>query len=260
MVRTQNHLRLTTFVAAAAALALLIALPAYADVTQEFHRTVPLSSDGRVSVSNVNGDVEITGWSKNEVQIDALKTAPDQQRLDEMRIEVNNSSNSVEIATKYPHHLVNNNPGSVHYTLHVPQNARLDKIDLVNGSLNVQRISGEVNANLVNGKLHASGLAGTADLQTVNGTVNADYTSLNSVREITVKSVNGAIDLLLPQSPNADVSASNVNGGIETDFPLTVKGHFVGKSVSGTLGSGGVKIELKNVNGSIHIGPGRGSL
>ena len=247
-------------IAFAALLAVLAAAPAYAEVTQEFHRTVPLSADGRVSVSNINGDVEITGWSKNDVQIDAVKSAPDQQRLNEMQIEVNNSSDSVEIETKYPHRLVNNNPGSVHYTLHVPQKARLDKVDLVNGSLNVQKISGEVSANLVNGKLRASDLAGTADLATVNGTVSANYESLNNVREITLKSVNGAIDLQLPQSANANVSASNINGGISTDFPLTVKGHFGAKSMSGTLGSGGVQIELNNVNGNIHIGPGRGSL
>jgi DUF4097 and DUF4098 domain-containing protein YvlB len=245
----------------AAILAVLIALPAHAEVTQEFHKTVPLSADGRVSLSNINGDVEITGWNKNEVQIDAVKTAPDQQRLDEARIEVNAGSNSVKIETRYPsHHFANNNPASVHYTLHVPQNARLDKIDLVNGALDVQRVSGEVNADLVNGKLRASDLAGTADLATVNGSVEATYTSLTNVRDIKLKSVNGSVNLLLPQSPNAEVSASTVNGSISTDFPLTVKGHWVGKNMSGTLGSGGVHIELDNVNGSIHVGPGRGTL
>jgi DUF4097 and DUF4098 domain-containing protein YvlB len=259
MLKPSSNHRLvgTTF---AALLAVLIAIPAYADVTQEFHRTVPLSADGRVSLGNINGDVEITGWSKNEVQIDAVKTAPDQQRLDEMRIEVKDSSNSVDVQTRYPNRHVNNNPGSVHYTLHVPQNARLDKIDLVNGSLNLQSLSGEIKTDLVNGKLRASDLAGTADLATVNGTVEANYSNLNNVREIKLSSVNGTVNLLLPQSPNADVSASTVNGGISTDFPLTVKGKFVGKSMSGTLGSGGVKIDLSNVNGSIHIGPGRGSL
>jgi len=249
-----------TGVMAAAVLALLMAVPVHAEVTQEFHKTVPLSADGRVSLSNINGDVEITGWNKNEVQIDAVKTARDQQRLDEARIEVEASSNSVSIETHYPSHLFNNNPGSVHYTLHVPQNARIDKVNLVNGSLTVQKLTGEIEANLVNGKVRVSDLAGTADLATVNGSVDADYASLNNVREIKLKSVNGAVDLRLPQSPNADVSASTVNGSISTDFPLTVKGHWIGKNMSGTLGSGGVHIELNNVNGSIHVGPGRGSL
>ena len=95
----------------AALLALLIAVPALAEVTQEFHRTVPLPANGRVSLANINGNVEITGWDRNEVQIDAIKTARDQQRLDNARIEVETSSDSVEIRTRYPEHHVNNNPG-----------------------------------------------------------------------------------------------------------------------------------------------------
>ena len=250
-----------TGVMAAVALALLLAMPVQAEVTQEFHKTVPLNADGRVSLNNINGDVEITGWNKSEVQIDAVKTARDQQRLDEAQIEVNGSGNSVEIETHYPsHHFSNNNPASVHYTLHVPQNARIDKIDLVNGALTLEKLSGEIKTNLVNGKLRASDLAGSADLATVNGSVDATYTSLNNVREIKLQSVNGSVELLLPQSPNAEVEASTVNGSISTDFPLTVKGRWIGKNMSGTLGSGGVKIELNNVNGSIHVGPGRGSL
>ena len=80
------------------------------------------------------------------------------------------------------------------------------------------------------------------------------------MREIKLKSVNGSVELGLPGSPNADVKASTVNGGIKSDFPLTVQGSFVGHNLSGTLGSGGTRIELSNVNGSIHIGSGRGSL
>ena len=64
----------------------------------------------------------------------------------------------------------------------------------------------------------------------------------------------------MPPSPNAEVNASVVNGSITTDFPLEVKGRFISKSMSGKLGNGGVQIELSNVNGGIHIGPGKGSL
>jgi DUF4097 and DUF4098 domain-containing protein YvlB len=242
-----------------ALLALLIALPAQAEVTQEFHKTVPLTANGRVSVDNINGNVEITGWNQAQVQIDAVKTASNQQKLDNIQIDVKAESSSVEIVTRFPEHN-NNNPGGVHYVLHVPQGARIDKVNLVNGSLTLQKVTGEVEANLVNGKLRASDLAGEADLATVNGSIDATYDTLKDVRGIKLKSVNGSVNLTLPQSPNADVDASVVNGSISTDFPLTVKGRFVGKSMSGTLGSGGVHIELNNVNGSIHIGPGRGSL
>src|SRR5450755_1701969 len=145
------------------------AMSAGAQVTAEFHRTVPLSSTGRVSLENINGNVTITGWDRNDVQIDAVKKARDQQKLDEALIEVNAASDSVEIKTRYPEGHTNNNPASVQYQLHVPQNARLDRINLVNGSLTVQKVSGEVIADLVNGKLRVDDLAGRADLSTVNG-------------------------------------------------------------------------------------------
>src|ERR1700687_370224 len=133
-------------------LALLLATAIQAQVTQDFHRTVPLSANGRVSLDNINGNVEITGWERNEVQIDAVKKARDQQKLDEARIEVDASSDSVHIKTKYPDRQNNNNPATVPYELHVPRLAHLDQIDLVNGSLEVSQVSGEISGNLVNGK------------------------------------------------------------------------------------------------------------
>lgn len=238
----------------------LLAVSAHAQVSQEFHRTVSLSANGRVSLDNVNGNVEITGWNRNEVQIDAVKQARDQQRLDEAQIEIESGSDYVKIHTEYPHDRSNNNPASVRYTLHVPQNARLEQISLVNGSLTVQKVEGEVDAKLVNGKAHISDLSGEASISSVNGGIEANYTSLNNVREIRLKSVNGSIELVLPGSPNAEVKASTVNGSIKSDFPLTVQGSFSGRSLSGTLGGGGTRIELSNVNGSMHIGSGRGSL
>ena len=59
----------------AALIAMILAPSAQAlggnNVSEEFHRTVTLNANGRVSLENINGNVEITGWDKNEVQIEA---------------------------------------------------------------------------------------------------------------------------------------------------------------------------------------------
>lgn len=260
----RRHSRSATLGAATsgALLALVLAVSpnVNAQVTEDFHRTVPITPDGRVSLENINGNVQITGWERNEVQIDAVKSASDQERLNEARIEVDVATDSVRIRTRYPEGHNNYRMASVRYELHVPRNARLDRIELVNGSLRVNQVGGEVDANLVNGSLHAQDLAGRSELATVNGSLEANFTSLNNVRDIRLKSVNGSINLGLPQSPNAELRASTVSGSIRTDFPLQVKGEIVGKSLSGTLGNGGTRIEMSNVNGSIHISPSRGSL
>ena len=227
-----------------------------ANVTEEFHKTVPLNATGRVSLENINGNVEITGWERDEVQIDAVKSARDQQRLDEAKIEVEGSGDSVKIRTRYPEGQTNDNPASIHYTLHVPAQAQLDKINLVNGNLDISQVLGEVNASLVNGKLTAHDLSGRAKFSTVNGSSHVEYRTLANVSEVKISAVNGSINLVLPASPNAEVSASTVNGSIKTDFPMQVEGKFMGQRLSGTLGSGGTRIDLSNVNGSTHIGPG----
>ena len=163
-------------------MAFALAASASAQVTEEFHRTVPLSSNGRVSLDNVNGNVTITGWERNEVQIDAVKKAGNQQKLDEARIEVEASSDSVHIRTRYPEGHNNNNPATVTYELHVPRVARLDGINLVNGSLNVSQVSGDIKASLVNGKTTVRDLTGRAEISSVNGTINAYYKSLDNVQ------------------------------------------------------------------------------
>ena len=214
-----RDLNRTGSVVFAALVAMILAPSSYAlaEVTAEFHKTVPLSADGRVSLENINGNAEITGWDRNEVQIDAVKTAPDQQRLDEARIEVDGSGDSVRIRTRYPENRNHNNPGSVHYTLHVPMNAQLEKVDLVNGSLDISHVSGEVNANLVNGRLRAHDLAGTSKLSTVNGSMDAEFRTLADVREVKLNSVNGSMNVVLPSSPNAEIRAATVSGSIRTD-------------------------------------------
>jgi DUF4097 and DUF4098 domain-containing protein YvlB len=253
MHRTHRpHLICTLAIASLMAFALT--LSASDQVTEEFHRTVPLPSNGRVSLENINGGVTITGWDRNEVQIDAIKKANDQQKLTEARIEVETSSDSVRVRTRYPEGRNNNNPATVTYELHVPRAARLDAIDLVNGSLTVSQCSGDLKASLVNGSSNIHDLAGRTEISSVNGSVNAFYRSLDNVKDIRLKSVNGSVKLGLPSSPNADVSVSTVNGGISTDFPLQVQGKFMGHHIEGRLGSGGTRIDISNVNGSVKIG------
>lgn len=233
---------------------------ASAQYTEDFHRAVPLSATGRVSLQNVNGNVTISGWDRNEVQIDAVKKADSQEKLSEATIEVDASGDAVRIRTRYPEHRNNNNPATVTYELHVPRAARLDGIDLVNGSLEISEASGDIKTSLVNGSTTAHDLAGRAELSAVNGSIKAYYRSLSNVSEIRLKSVNGTIRLGLPASPNADVTVSTVDGGITTDFPLQVQGKFMGRHIDGKLGSGGTRIDISSVNGAIHISPGEGSL
>src|SRR5690349_10429360 len=71
-------------------------------LTEEFHHTYPIAANGAVDVSNVNGRVQISGTESNEVKVDAIKRADSQQALNEARIEVDTTANSLRVHTEYP--------------------------------------------------------------------------------------------------------------------------------------------------------------
>jgi hypothetical protein len=228
-------------------------------LTEELHKVYPLSAQGRVELSNINGPVHISGWDRNEVKVDAVKTAGTQQRLDEARIEVNADGNNISIRTRYPeqdhtfNHGDHGNPASVEYTITVPRQARLETIDLVNGHLDLEGVAGEVDASCVNGSIEARNLQGRSELKTVNGALDASVDQLPS-SQLKLSSVNGRMTVTLPSDANAELKASTVSGNISDDFGLSVTHHhFVGHSLHGQLGNGGTLVKLSDVNGEIEI-------
>lgn len=228
-------------------------------LSEEFHQTYAITSDGRIELDNINGPVHISSWERNEVKVDAVKYADTKERLDEAKIEIDSGKDYLSIRTRYPDHNNNwnwgshNNPASVEYTLTVPRTASLDEIKLINGALDLTGITGEVRASCINGRLEAHDLSGRAKLSTINGRLDARFAQLSG-QDIELNSVNGSLELTIPSDSNAEVDASTVSGGIGNDFGLHVNDHrFVGHDLRGELGKGGSHIRLSDVNGRIEI-------
>jgi len=228
-------------------------------LSEEFHQTYAITSDGRIELDNINGPVHISSWDRNEVKVDAVKYADTKERLDEAKIEIDSGKDYLSIRTKYPDHNNNwnwgshNNPASVEYTLTVPRTASLDEIKLINGALDLTGIAGEVRASCINGRLEAHDLSGRAKLSTINGRLDARFAQLSG-QDVELNSVNGSLELTIPSDSNAEVDANTVSGGISNDFGLRVNDHrFVGHDLRGELGKGGSRIHLSDVNGRIEI-------
>lgn len=233
------------------------------EVREEFHQTYQLSPNGRVSLENINGSVRIAVWDQNEVKVDAVKIAYRRERLDEAKIQINSTGDSVRIRTDYPDRDQTftseegrryNNPATVEYSLTIPRKARLDSIELINGSLDIDGSEGDVKASSINGYLKARALSGDVRLSTINGGLEATLNRLDSAKPVNLNSVNGNITLVIPSDANAQVRAGTVHGGISNDFGLpVVHGEYVGHELSGQIGNGGTRIKLGNVNGRITI-------
>ena len=232
------------------------------DETERFEQTYPLSASGRVSVSNVNGSISIDAWDRNEVKLEYVKTAESKERLAEVEVRIDAKPDYFSVETDYgdwkrDHGDRWHNGGklTVEYRLTVPRGAALNEIETVNGSVSIANFTNLMKVSAVNGSVNATNIRGTAKLSTVNGEVRADFDRLETGSKISLETVNGKVNLLLPSDANATLKADSVNGEISNDFGLPVrKGKYVGRDMYGRLGSGDVQIRLESVNGGLTIG------
>lgn len=236
------------FLAAAGA---LTAANTTTDLRQEFHRSYALSPNGRVAIVNPYGDVRITGWDRNEVRIEAVKTAEAGGRLEDAFILVDATADRLSVRTQYAGRDAER-PANVEYRISVPRTANLDEVRVVNGALSIHGVAGSVKATSVNGNITAEKLGGMADLATINGEVEAGFERLISCQPISLRSVNGHIGLSLPAGARAQLLAQNRSGNIESDLGRTAR-QTAGHRYQAVLGGGGTSIQLRNVTGGISI-------
>ena len=235
----------------------LVSFTANAEVRDEITKIFNVGEPAEFRLDNVNGDVEITAWDKNTIKVKAVIKAKNQAARDRITIEMNENDRGVSVETHYKKSSGwgNNHSGSVEYSVMVPRYTRLSSLDLVNGSLNIEGVEGEMNIDLVNGSVEAEGLTKDSEINSVNGSIVVTYQSISTdLRDISIDTVNGRIELNLPESINADVEIDTMNGSIRNDFGLSVnKNMFSGKNLHGTIGSGDIRISIESVNGGVKL-------
>ena len=232
------------------------------DETEKFEQTYPLSKNGNVSVSNVNGSIVVEAWDRDEVRLEATKTADSKETLADVEIKISSTADSFSVEADYKGWKWNDKRGNenrnrrldVEFRLSVPRTAVLNEIETVNGSVSVSNFTNVTKISAVNGNVTASNLRGAATLSTVNGQVAADFDRVEGTSRINLSTVNGQVNLVLPSDVSATVKAESLNGAITNDFGLTVrKGQYVGRDLYGRIGSGEAQIKLSSVNGGLSI-------
>lgn len=231
---------------------------------EEFHQSYPLSAQGRVTLKNIIGVVRITAWERAEVRIDAVKHAHTRERLDEAKITVNASADSINIETRYPDETfrrdrdrdwnTRRNPASVDYVISVPRGARLESIEVISGKLDIEGITGGVKASCISGRFTARNLAGDAKLSNISGVLEATFDKIDDMSNITLSNVSGQLVLHIPSDTNGTLKANTLSGQITNNLDLPVRrGEYIGHDLSGQLGRGGARMKLNNVSGQIKI-------
>jgi hypothetical protein len=218
-----------------------------------------LASGRTLEINGVNGDIVAEPGSGDRVVVTADKYS---RRSDPslVKIEVKQDSDGITICAVYPgesspcRHLgfsFSDRAKDVNVDFHVtvPSGVAFTANN-VNGGVHVHGLSARVKARTVNGECVIE-TAGSGQASTVNGAVRAAIGRLSPDDELAFHTVNGSITIQLPADANAELSGSTVNGGISSDFPITIHSGWGPRSASGTIGHGGARVSAHTVNGAI---------
>jgi hypothetical protein len=116
-----------------------------------------------------------------------------------------------------------------------------------NGTLKISQVSGKVKANTINGIMSLRSIDGSIHSSSVNGVIRVQ-SEVEGAWDI--RTGNGQIDLSVPRSTNATITATTGLGAVSGDIPWSQKSHKYG---SATLGNGSNQIQLNATLGSINV-------
>lgn len=241
------------------ALAALLAAPLLARdrYEEKFERTEALAKDGRVVLTNISGTIEVRGWNKDEVKIDAVKYSEARngdkakENAAEVTIEVLREGSTLRIETRYPKRnrfWGNDNLNvSVDYKLWIPEKAALE-VKSISGDVNTEAVGGTLKIDSVSGEIVARGAAAGAEIKVVSGDVDvADVTGdafLKTVSgDVRVSKVRGSVEAetisgeleLLDVADARSVNAKTLSGNCVLSGRLVSQGRYSLKSHSGDV-------------------------
>ncbi|MGA8220996.1 MAG: DUF4097 family beta strand repeat-containing protein [Candidatus Acidiferrales bacterium] len=259
--RLHAHLpRLAQAVASTAARALLLlacilslAATGFAR-TESFSQVYPLPAGGSFLLENVNGSVQVEGWARDEVQVEAVKTsASDAQDLERVMIEVESQPGKVSVHTRYPKG--DGGEVAVEYHVHVPYRVLLGSIGTVNGSVLVRGVEGSGALKSVNGNVEVLNSSGRFSAKTTNGDLHLELRKLlDEGGPMNIETVNGSVVLGLPSDAHANLDVTSMNGDFTSDLPMTSTGSIQAtRAYRAKLGPGGGEISVRTVNGAIRL-------
>lgn len=215
--------------------------------TERFSRKVRIGRDGRLSLTNIAGDITVSAGSGDEVTIDAVKrTRGDRDELARVQITVDEHSGRVDVRTD---HTGRNDHVSVDYTVLVPAAAGVE-LASVSGGIKVTGVKGAVRATTVSGSVTTSdtprvevarstsgpvsigGISSDGDLNA--GSVSGNVTVKGvKVRGLDLGSVSG--DVVVTDATCDRLTAKSVSGSIEYGGALTKNGRYEMNTHSGTV-------------------------
>jgi DUF4097 and DUF4098 domain-containing protein YvlB len=209
---------------------------------EEVQKTLDAAAAGTVDVSNISGSVEIKGWSRNEVSVDADLGSD----VEELVFERDRDQILIEV--RVPRR--NSRFIESDLVIRVPEKSAV-KVGTVSADIVIQDVLGSQTLNSVSGDIESETFTADTEIETVSGDVNVQGDGKDT--NVRVNTVSGDIEA---EQLGGDIIAGTVSGDI-----YVVKGAFDRVRLNTTngdmvfhasLGKDG-RFDAETINGELDI-------
>ena len=258
-------LNLSRFLIAAGAVALLAGPAAARTGAPDFRLDEPFAGK-QLLIKNLNGSIEVRRAPGSTLKVTATRTA-ERSDPNSVHVRVAHDALGIVICTIYPGqddvcsragsshgNSQRDNDTTVDFTVELPSGAG-GKLLTVNGSIDANGLASPIDAMTVNGHVSVS-TSSYAQAKTVNGAIHVAMGSPDwPFNRLDFASINGSIDVSVPNSASAHVHMKTLNGSIHSNVSLsTTQGLFgITHAADGVIGAGRGELTFTTVNGSIAL-------
>lgn len=234
-----------------------------------------LSRPVRVTAHLLNGSIVVKAGDIKEVVVEARvrgegKAENSRTEGGMKRIPMTSTGLNVEADNNQVRISTDSFQRTIDLTVTVPVRTSLSLKSVNDGNIVVTGVDGEMDIDDVNGSVTLNHVSGSVVAHALNGRVLATLDRADP-KPMAFSSMNGDIDVTLPQNIKATLNMRTDNGEVFSDFDVQVQagapqqqvedgrshgGKYrvkIDKNVRGTINGGGPEIQLKNFNGNIYI-------
>ncbi|MGD1005714.1 MAG: hypothetical protein ABR980_00590 [Ignavibacteriaceae bacterium] len=200
--------------------------------SQETHKSFAVEKGQKLSIDlKSGGSISITGWEKNEVNVDAVFGGRDR---DDIMLEIEKNSSGVEINSKYKHHHDNEN-SKAQFDIKVPVKFDVE-INTMGGALAIDGVDGKISGQTMGGGLTLSKLKGYLDLSTMGGNISL----IGSDVDGNVHTMGGNVDF---ENVTGDVKGSSMGGKVTMKNVTRKNGESKGDEVDISSMGGAIDVD-----------------
>lgn len=122
-----------------------------------------------------------------------------------------------------------------------------------NGDVVIEGITADADAATTNGDVTVRTRGVVRNATTTNGSVTARLGSTAGDEPMRFSTTNGSVTVYAPASLEADLDMATTNGGVSTEFPVTISGRVARNALRATLNGGGRQIVVRSTNGDVAL-------